>query len=133
MLAWALPKWPGGNMDDVSQPASEPSSKKLSLWHKLTAGILGLAALLTALAVIFGDLSNGLTKAKESYAWLHRTLFPQIQSESCRYSSGPLKGTLSPAVAPARGTNGPQFPTPDSPCSDPKTGSSGVYEAVYAK
>jgi hypothetical protein len=122
-----------GAMDDASQPTNESSSKKLTLWHRITAGILGLAALLGALGVIFGDFSNGLTKTEEAYAWLHHRLFPQIESERCQYTSGPLVGTLGPALVPSRGTNGPQFLPENSPCSDSKTGSSGVVKAEYVK
>jgi hypothetical protein len=120
-------------MDDASQPADEGSSRKLSLWHKVTAGILGLAALLGALGVIFGDFSTGLTKTEETYVWLRHRLFPQIVSEGCHYTSGPLVGKLTPAVVPERGPNGPVFPPENSPCSDPKTGSTGVYKARYAE
>jgi hypothetical protein len=119
-------------MDNASQPTNdEGSSKKLSPWHKITAGVLGLAALLGALGVIWGDFSTGFTKAEEAYAWLRHILFPQIQSERCQYANGPLAGTRGPALVPAR--TQPQFPPEDSPCSDPKTGSSGIYKAQYAK
>jgi hypothetical protein len=118
-------------MDDASQTANAGSSKRLSLRQKVTAGIFGLAGLLGALGVIYGDLSAGLTKAEEAYARLHHILFPQIQSEWCQYTAGPLAGTLGPALVPAR--TQPQYPPENSPCSDPKTGSTGIYKAQYAK